>query len=153
MYLKKSIGIKTRHKIPTYRQVLQLCKGKILIQVDKWQKSKDKVLQIEEEEGCLKQIVLRGTLDSKKIKELLGYYWNKIIYIPVLVADGSNDDKKLDDYINNIKTPVISITFKKDTYSILNRINEIKESGHRLWFNSMWAEFNGGMMTKWPNMI
>lgn len=144
LYLKNSLGRKTRHKIPTYRQVLQLCKGKILIQVDKWQKSRDKVLRIAEEEGCLKQIILRGTSDSKKAKELLGDYLEKIIYIPVLVAKGYGDSEKLDDFINNISTPVISITFKKDTFSILNRVNEIKESGHRLWFNSMWAEFNGG---------
>lgn len=144
LFLKNSIGVKTRHKIPTYRQVLRLCKGKILIQVDKWQKSKNKVLQLAKEEGCLKQIILRGTYDSKKVKELLGSYLDQITYIPVLVAKGKGDDEKLDDYLQNIASPVISLSFKNDTMAILNRIDEIKGSGHRLWLNTMWAEFNGG---------
>lgn len=33
--LKNGVGCKTRHQIPTFREVMELCKGKIMVNVDK----------------------------------------------------------------------------------------------------------------------
>ena len=35
MFLKNGAGCKTRHKIPTFEEVMMLCKGKIMVNVDK----------------------------------------------------------------------------------------------------------------------
>jgi glycerophosphoryl diester phosphodiesterase len=40
--LKSPIGVVTRQKVPTLEEVLDLCNGKVLIQVDKWQPIKAK---------------------------------------------------------------------------------------------------------------
>lgn len=144
LYLKSPIGVVTRQRIPTLDEVLELAKGKVLIQVDKWQSIKEEVVKVAKRHGCLNQIILRGTLDSKFVAENYGHLLEGLIYIPVLVCKGEGDDKKLDDFMDNIKTPVISLSFTRDDFPVIDRAKEIKDRGFRIWYNSLWAEFNGG---------
>lgn len=144
LYLKSPIGVVTRQRIPTFDEVLDLAKGKILIQVDKWQPIKEKVVEVAKRHGCLNQIILRGTESSRVVRQKYGQLLDGLIYIPVLVCKGTGDDAKLDDFMDNIKTPVISLSFKRDDFPVLKRTEEIKKRGFRIWYNSLWAEFNGG---------
>lgn len=144
MYLKSPIGVATRQRIPTLDEVLKLTKGKILIQVDKWQPIKEKVVEIARQHNCLNQIILRGTMSSKQVQENYGRLLEGLIYIPVLVCKGDGDDEKLDDFMDNIKTPVISLSFTRDDFPVIDRAKEIKDRGFRIWYNSLWATFNGG---------
>ncbi len=144
LYLKSPIGVVTRQKIPTMDEVLDLCKGKILIQVDKWQSVKEKVVKTAEKHGCLNQIILRGTSNSEHVKKNYAHLLKGIIYIPVLVCRGEGDDEKLNDFMNNIQTPVISLSFVRDDFPVIDKHREIKNRGFRIWYNSLWAKFNGG---------
>ena len=144
LYLRSPIGVVTRQKIPTLDEVLEMAKGKILIQVDKWQPVKEKVIEVAKQHGCMNQIILRGTKNSKQVIEEYGKFPEGLIYIPVLVCKGDGDNEKLDDFMDNIKTSVISLSFKRDDFPVINRAKEIKSRGFRIWYNSLWADFNGG---------
>ena len=144
LYLRSPIGVVTRQKIPTLDEVLEMAKGKILIQVDKWQPVKEKVIEVAKQHGCMNQIILRGTKNSKQVIEEYGKFPEGLIYIPVLVCKGDGDNEKLDDFMDNIKTSVISLSFKRDDFPVINRAKEIKGRGFRIWYNSLWADFNGG---------
>lgn len=144
LYLKSPIGVVTRQRIPTFDEVLEVAKDRILIQVDKWQPIKDVVIETAKRHNCTSQIILRGTMNSFQIKERFGSLLKDVVYIPVLVCKGAGDNEKLNDFMNNIKTPVISLSFKKDDFSVIERAKEINEKGYRIWYNSLWAEFNGG---------
>ena len=92
----------------------------------------------------MEQIILRGTTDSKHIAKTYGKLLDGVNYIPVLVCKGEGDDEKLDDFMDNIKTSVISLSFTRDDFPVIDRAKEIKDRGFRIWYNSLWAEFNGG---------
>ena len=100
LYLRSPIGVVTRQKIPTLDEVLEMAKGKILIQVDKWQPVKEKVIEVAKQHGCMNQIILRGTKNSKQVIEEYGKFPEGLIYIPVLVCKGDGDNEKLDDFYN-----------------------------------------------------
>lgn len=144
LYLLSPIGIVTRQRIPTYEEVLELAKGRILIQVDKWVKVKDRVLEIAKLKGCLSQIVLRASFDSSQFKEKVGTLPDEVIYIPVLVSKDSGDLQKLTDFKKNFPIPVASFSFSDDNVAILAEIPKLKKQGYRIWLNSLWAKFNGG---------
>ena len=38
----------------------------------------------------------------------------------------------------------MSLSFKRDDFPVLNRANEMKSHGFRIWYNSLWDTFNGG---------
>lgn len=143
--LLNPIGVVTRHTIPTLEEVFQLAKGKILIQVDKWQPIKEEVIRVGKRYDMLNQLILRGVYDSEKYRSTYQHLIEGVNYIPVLVCKGDQtDDVLLDDFMDNIPTSVISLSFKSDTYSVIDRAPEIQQRGFRVWYNSMWAEFNGG---------
>lgn len=145
LYLRNPIKVITTHRIPTFREVLKATKGKILIHVDKWPPHKDKILKIAEEEDCLNQIIFRSTRSSEDIKERLGDYYDRINYIPVIVCKNNNEDmKKLDDILKNLKASAIGISFRNEDAELLKHMDVLKAAGYRIWFNTMWAEFNAG---------
>lgn len=144
LHLLSPIKVETRLHIPTFREVLRLAKGKILIQVDKWTNVKDLVIKEAKEEGCLSQIILRSSWDSETFKEKVGNLPHQVIYIPVLVCNGKNDKQKLFDMMHNFQTPIMSFSFKNTDFPILDEIPTIKEQSRRIWLNSLWAKFNGG---------
>lgn len=142
--LRSPIGVLTRQKVPTLDEVLELCKGKVLIQIDKWIPIKEKVIDIVKKHNCQKQVILRGTFNSKTYSDKYEKLLKGFIFSPVIVCNGVDDNTKLDDYMTHINTPIMSLSFKNDNYSILNRAQEIKRKGFRIWYNSLWATFNGG---------
>ena len=142
--LLSPIGVITREKVMTFDEVLELAKGKALIQVDKWTSVLPLVLEKARKHGCLDHIVLRSSHSSDKIKERFGKLPDEVIYIPVVVCKGKNDQAKLDDFVKNIPTPVASFSFKHENFDILKTIPALKKKGYRIWLNSMWDTFNGG---------
>lgn len=144
LYLRNPIRVVTRQRIPTFDEVLELAKGKILLQVDKWGPVAQLVIEAVKRHGCENQIILRGTKSSSQLKEEYGDLLANVIYIPVLSCKGEGDDEKLNDYMEHIKTPVIGISFKQEDYEVLKRVPEIQKRGFRVWYNSLWSTFNAG---------
>lgn len=138
------IGVVTRQKVPSLEEVFILAKDRILIQVDKWKPYLKEVIQLAQQHGCERQLIFRTTDKSEVTKEKYNDLINNIILMPVLVCKGKNDNEKLDDFLNNYTSSVISFSFTKDSYEVLERINAVKESGYRIWLNSLWDTFNAG---------
>jgi len=144
LYLKSPIGVVTRQKIPSFEDVLKLAKGKILIQVDKWPKVKEHVISIAKKYDCLNHLIFRSSKDSKYVNREFDGLLDKVNYIPVLVCKGKGDNEKLDDFLTNIQTSCIGVSFTKEDYQVLDRMREISDKGFRVWLNSLWADFNAG---------
>lgn len=142
--LLSPIGVVTRQKIPTFKEALALCRGRLLVQVDKWPSLKDILLKEASEAGCLDHIILRSSWSSSKINRDIGALPEDVIYIPVLVCKGDGDDERLDDFLENFDTPVISFSFRHTDYPVLRRIKETRDKGYHVWLNSLWDTFNGG---------
>lgn len=144
LYLKSPIGVVTRQKIPTFEDVLKLAKGRILIQVDKWTKVKEHVIELAKKHDCLNHLVFRSSKDSEYVNREFEGLLDKVNYIPVLVCKGKGDSERLDDFLNNIQTLCIGVSFKSEDFQVLDRMNEISKKGFRVWLNSLWADFNAG---------
>ena len=144
LYLKSPIGVVTRQRIPSFEDVLKIAKGKILIQVDKWPKVKEHVISIAKKHDCLNHLIFRSSKDSKYVNKEFYNLQDKVNYIPVLVCKGKGDNEILDDFLDNIQTSCISLSFTREDFQVLDRIKEISDKGFRIWLNSLWADFNAG---------
>ncbi|MCM1451846.1 MAG: glycerophosphodiester phosphodiesterase family protein [Clostridium sp.] len=142
--LVSPIRVKTRQTIPTFEDVLLLAKGKCLIQVDKWKPYKEKIIELARKHDCERQIIIRATTASDYNAKHYGHLFDNVIFMPVLVCNGKNDDEKLDDFLQNSSSPCIALSFTKDDFPVLQRSAEISQKGCRLWLNSLWGTFNAG---------
>lgn len=143
--LRTPIGVITRERIPTFEEVLELAKDKILIQVDKWKPYSKEVYDAVNKHDCARQIILRTTDKRAVMDKKYGELFKDFIVMPVLVCKGGDIDvEKYDDFIKNYDSPAISFSFTKEDFPILVRMENVGKNGQRLWLNSLWDTFNAG---------
>lgn len=143
--LLSPIGVWTKQKIPTFEEVLIMCKDKILIQVDKWKPYAREISRLAHKHNCERQLIIRSTDTHKVFKEKYGSLFDKFIVIPVLVCrDDAKDHSKLLDFTTNYDSPVISFSFTRENFTTLEKIPKLKKQGYRIWLNSLWDEMNAG---------
>ncbi len=137
LYLKDINGKVTNERVPTLDETLEVAKGKILVQVDKWNGLTDIALPIIKEKQCLQQAIFRSTLSYESIKAIFDAYLDKIIYIPVIAAARVDAQSVLDGYLRNMPDmPVVSIVFPEENNPLLNQIPVLKKK-YRIWLNAI----------------
>jgi glycerophosphoryl diester phosphodiesterase len=101
--LKNGAGCLTRHKIPTLRETMLLCKGKILVNVDKGYEYFEDVQKILEETGTANQCVVKEKIPYQTIKEQHGYILDKVIFMPKADLCKPEAESIIDSYLQNEK--------------------------------------------------
>ena len=145
LYLKSGIGIRTKHKVPTLEEAMLAAKGKILVNIDKGYDHFNEVYKILQRTGTLKQTVVKSGGDYAKVTSEKGKdFLNQVIFMPVVNLDKPDAGNIMKGYTNNLKPVAFELVFKKDTSKIISRFNEIKNSGSRIWVNTLWPSLNGG---------
>jgi glycerophosphoryl diester phosphodiesterase len=146
LYLRNGASIATKYKVPTLEEALLVCKGKILVNLDKSYEYFDQAFQIAKKTGTTKQIVIKGF--DKTVDEVMGDFGTKldsIIFMPVVNLDKEpKAEKVIADFQSKLKVKAIEIVFSVDTSKVLKKFSEIKSKGSRVWVNSLWPSLNAG---------
>jgi hypothetical protein len=108
IYLKKADGTLTNELIPTLKEVLQQCKNKVIVDIDKIENFFDLVYQDAKETGTLHQIIVKGRFGNpqalkdnccssgvnnldKNGNEIID--WSQYMFTPIYFADASPKDE------------------------------------------------------------
>lgn len=146
LYLKDGLGIETKYKIPTLEEALIVCKGKILVNLDKSYEFFNQAYDVAKKTGTTKQIVMKGY--NKTVDQVMADFGTKldtITFMPIINLDNQpNALQIIDDYQTKLKVKAFEIVFSKDTSKVLTSFPQIKEKGSRIWVNSLWASLNAG---------
>ena len=109
--LKNGAGCLTRHKIPTLRETMLLCKGKILVNVDKGYEYFEDVQKILEETGTANQCVVKEKIPYQTIKEQHGDILDKVIFMPKADLCKPEAESIIDSYLQNEKPLAFEVRF------------------------------------------
>lgn len=144
--LKTPTNYVSNQSVPTFEEVLELTKGKILIYVDKWQDHKEAVLELVHKHGMERQILLAGSANMDSDVYKFAQRYPEVNYVPFLQCNGKNDEKRFADLQKNMKPIGYYIAFPSDKFSILNKAKEYsKKGGQRLWVDTLLGTCcNGG---------
>ncbi|RHO71902.1 glycerophosphodiester phosphodiesterase [Parabacteroides sp. AF48-14] len=143
-HLKDSAGELTSHVIPTFEEVLDLCKGKILINVDKGYEFFKEVYALTEQTGTTEQVVIKSGNRLKKVQEENGDVLNRVIYMPIISLDSPDASLIVDEYLA-ISPVAIECCFKTEMPEVIQLLQKIKSSGKtKIWINSLWPSLNAG---------
>ena len=83
MRLKNGAGCKTRHQIPTLEEVMLLCKGKIMVNIDKGYDYFQEAYAVLEKTGTIDHCVIKAGLPYERVKAENGDVLDKVIFMPV----------------------------------------------------------------------
>ena len=144
MRLKNGAGHKTRHQIPTFEECMLLCKGKIMVNVDKGYDYFKEAYAVLEKTGTVEQCVMKAGLPYEQVKAENGEVLEKMVFMPVINLHKEGAEALIDGYIAHMKPKAFELVFDNDGPEVLKLIKKVRESGARIFINSLWPELCGG---------
>lgn len=143
LYLKSGIGIETHYRIPTLEEAMLVAKDRIFVNIDKGYNHFDEVYKILERTGTLKQTVVKSGGDYEKVTSEKGKaFFNQVVFMPVVNLDRPDAATIISDYTAKMKPVAFELVFNSDTSKIINQFNQIKNTGSRVWVNTLWPSLN-----------
>lgn len=142
--LKNGTNHRTAHIIPTFEEVMQLCKGKIMVNVDKGYDYFNEAYAILEKSGTTRQCIMKASLPYERVKAEHGDILQKMIFMPVVALDKEGAEDIIDGYMAHMKPMAYELVFSKDTPEIQRLIKKVRTSGAKIFINSLWPELCGG---------
>lgn len=144
MNLKNGAGCKTRHKIPTFEEVMLLCKGKIMVNVDKGYDYFKEAYAILEKTGTVDQCVMKASLPYDKVKAENGEVLDKMIFMPVVNLHKEGAEAIIDSYLEHMRPVAFELVFDNDSPEVQRLIKKVRDSGAKIFINTLWPELCGG---------
>lgn len=133
----------TRHGIPTLEEVLNLCKGKILINIDKGYDYFQDVLVLTEKTGTTSQIIIKsGHLPEKVLAENADVL-QKAIYMPIIGLSNKDAEEVVSKNLE-IKPVAIECCIGKYDEKVEALLQRIRAAGVKVWINSIWPSLCDG---------
>ena len=140
--LKNGAGCLTRHKIPTLRETMLLCKGKILVNVDKGYEYFEDVQKILEETGTANQCVVKEKIPYQTIKEQHGDILDKVIFMPKADFCKPEAESIIDSYLQNEKPLAFEVRFSQVNDKVFELIKKLNDNGIKVFVNALWPAQN-----------
>lgn len=140
--LKNGAGCLTRHKIPTLRETMLLCKGKILVNVDKGYEYFEDVQKILEETGTANQCVVKEKIPYQTIKEQHGDILDKVIFMPKADLCKPETESIIDSYLQNEKPLAFEVRFSQVNDKVFELIKKLNDNGIKVFVNALWPAQN-----------
>ena len=128
----------------TLEEVMQLCKGKIMVNVDKGYDYFNEAYAILEKNGTTRQCIMKASLPYERVKAEHGDILQKMIFMPVVALDKEGAEDIIDGYMAHMKPMAYELVFSKDTPEIQRLIKKVRASGAKIFINSLWPELCGG---------
>lgn len=144
--LKRGHGISIPGlKIPTLRQALEVCKDRIVVNVDQGFDYYDQVLAITEELGMTDQVLIKSGNLRDKVQQRLSRYSHNMMYMPVVSVSAGSDMKVFNSYINASGAVPIAfeLCFNTLDSQVRNTAKQVLASGSKVWVNTIWGSLCG----------
>lgn len=145
MRLRNEMGVPTRHQIPTFKEVMEVAKGKILVNVDKGYDYFKDVLDILKETNTTGQAIIKSRFPYKTVVKDNPGLLDEVEYMPTLDADDPNAETFIADFLKDKRIKTFEVDFKELTPQVQQVLDHIRKSGKQLWFNTLWPKQCGGM--------
>jgi len=143
-HLRNGLGVITKHTIPTLEEVMQLAKGKVLVNLDKSLPYYNEAYQILKKTGTLQQAIFKTDIPYQDLHTRYAPILDSITFMAVVSLDKPAAKQIIDDYQTGMTPVAFELIFQKDTSGILINNAFIKNKGAKIWINSLWPSLNGG---------
>lgn len=142
--LKDHNGMLTEYTVPTFEEVMLLCKDKAIVNVDKGFQYYDKVHDILKKTGTTRQTLLKSGHSAEKVKGILAQHpGEQMMYMPIIDFRFDRASDTLDGYLKNMPAIAYEVVFKEYTPEMKEVFKKILKSGARVWVNTMWNSLCG----------
>ena len=138
--------MKTSLKMPTLREALEVCKDRIVVNIDQGYEFYDMALKISEELGVTEQMLIKGKRPAEAVAAKFGEYEHNMMYMPIIDILKPQGQKLFGEYISKGIVPLAyEVCWNEYTPEVKDCMEKVVESGSKLWVNSLWESLCGGL--------
>ena len=143
--LKRGHGIgKPGVKMPSLRQALELCRGRIVVNVDQGYDYYDKVLALTEELGMTEQVLIKSGRPREEVEKRLAQYPRNMMYMPVVTISEQGDMSLFNGYADAAKPPLaFELCFGTLSERVSSAARRAQQVGSKIWVNTIWGSLCG----------
>ena len=138
----------TRYKMPTLAEALDVCNGRILINIDKGINYYDQILDMLVERKMVDQVIIKSSKSAEAMKDFFSKHDRNMLYMPIISYTEKSWGKHKQIFEEYLSTDLPFIAFEMCWNSTLPNekkiFNKVIKSGKRLWVNTLWNSLCGG---------
>lgn len=133
-------------KVPTLREALEVCKDRIVINIDKGYNHYGLVLALAEEMGMTEQILIKGSSSLASIREKMAANEQNLLYMPIITPSNAKSMALFEEYIADDEPQLAyEICWGEYTPEVESAMQRLIADGSKLWVNSLWNSLCGGL--------
>lgn len=133
-------------KVPTLREALEVCKDRIVINIDKGYNHYGLVLALAEEMGMTEQILIKGSSSLASIREKMAVNKQNLLYMPIITPTNAKSMALFEEYIADDEPQLAyEICWGEYTPEVESAMQRLIADGSKLWVNSLWNSLCGGL--------
>lgn len=123
--------------VPTFEQVLLLCKDKAVIHLDKGYELFREVYALTEKHGMTNQVMFKTSNHPSRFKQEYPDLIGKVPYVPVLGVGGKNSSAVIKECLE-LNPLAIECVIGRETPELEENLQLMKDAGVKICIGSMW---------------
>ena len=146
--LRAGHKVVTRFKMPTLEEALDVCNGRILINIDKGINYYDQIMDMLVKRNMVDQVIIKSSKSAESMKQFFAKNDKNMLYMPIINYNTKSWGKHEQLFNDYLKTDLPFVAFEMCWNSTLPNENKVfkkvLKSGKRLWVNTLWNSICGG---------
>ena len=144
--LKTGHGVKTEYRMPTLREALEVCRDRIVVNIDQGYEYYDLALSVTEELGVTGQVLIKGKRAPEVVAAKFGEHPRNMMYMPIIDILKPSGRALFAAYRQQGIVPLAyEVCWDELTPEVEQCMREVVSSGSKLWVNSLWPSLCGGL--------
>ena len=133
-------------RMPTLREALEVCKDRIVVNIDQGYEYYDLALAVTEELGVTDQVLIKGKRPAEVVAAKFAAYPHNMMYMPVIDILKPQGRELFEEYRKSEKQPLAyEVCWDEYTPEVEACMKRIVDGGSKLWVNSLWPSLCGGL--------
>lgn len=138
-----------KYHMPTLAEALDLCRDRVMINIDKGYDYYDQILPMLVERGMTEQVIIKGKKSPAAVERKLAAHKERMIYMPIINYFSSRWESQHSKLFNNYLTSDLrplayEICWDGTIDGVEEVFDRVLKSGARLWINTLWDPLCGG---------
>ena len=147
-YLRAGHNAVTHYKMPTLEEALDVCKGRVMINLDKAVNYYDQIMEMLVERKMADQVIMKSSKSPAAMKEFFSKHKENMLYMPIINYNEKSWGKHEILFNDYLATDLPFIAYEMCWDGSLpgeaKVFKKVVNSGKRLWINTLWGKLCGG---------